>query len=72
LTKTTTNTVVVTGDANGLTAKDLAIVTVVVADVAPGLPTSGITPDKESSPIVPIVLMGVFAAWIVNRRKQTI
>lgn len=39
LTQTTTNTVSVSGDANGLTTRDLAIVTVVVA--SPKLPNTG-------------------------------
>jgi LPXTG-site transpeptidase (sortase) family protein len=46
LTKTTTNTVTAQGDANGLTAKDFAIVTVVVSAV-PGLPNTGFPPLVE-------------------------
>jgi uncharacterized repeat protein (TIGR01451 family) len=42
LTKTTTNTVVATGQANGLTARDFAIATVVVA--TPALPNTGFAP----------------------------
>jgi hypothetical protein len=41
LTKTTTNTVTVSGEANNLTAKDVAIATVVVAPI--GLPNTGST-----------------------------
>lgn len=42
LTKTTTNIVTATGEANGLTARDTAIATVIVAGAAPGLPNTGI------------------------------
>jgi len=45
ITKTTTNTVTARGDADGLTARDLAIVTVVVADAVPGLPNTGSASD---------------------------
>ncbi|MDB5178580.1 MAG: hypothetical protein JWN01_523 [Patescibacteria group bacterium] len=41
LTKTTTNTATATGEANGLTATDSAIVTVVVATTAPKFPKTG-------------------------------
>lgn len=43
LTKTTTNTVTVSGQANGLTARDFAIATVIVA--TPKLPNTGFTPE---------------------------
>jgi uncharacterized repeat protein (TIGR01451 family) len=42
LTKTTTNTVTVSGQANGLTARDFAIATVIVS--APKLPNTGFAP----------------------------
>ncbi len=45
LTRTTTNTAVATGDANGLTARDFAIATVVVAD--PGFPNTGFAPASD-------------------------
>ena len=41
LTNTTTNTVTVSGQADGLTARDFAIATVVVAPVVPKLPNTG-------------------------------
>jgi len=41
LTKTTTNTATASGSANGLTAKDFAIATVVVANTVPLLPKTG-------------------------------
>lgn len=46
LTQTTTNTVIASGEANGLTARDFAIVTVVVATAAPALPNTGFDPSN--------------------------
>lgn len=69
LSKTTTNTVSVSGDANGLTARDFAIATVVVA--VPGLPKTGL----ESLPwniVVPSgIFLGLFSLYIA-RKKQLI
>lgn len=45
LSKTTTNTVTATGQANGLTARDFAITTVVVASAVPVLPNTGLAPN---------------------------
>ncbi|MFA5830513.1 MAG: hypothetical protein WC878_01655 [Candidatus Paceibacterota bacterium] len=45
LSQTTTNTVTASGDENGLTARDIAIVTVVAADIVPGLPDTGSASD---------------------------
>lgn len=72
LTKTTTNTVIVSGQANGLTARDFAIATVVVA--APGLPNTGVTPDNKNTLWNILILVGIFAALIFFfvRRKQII
>jgi uncharacterized repeat protein (TIGR01451 family) len=47
LTKTTTNTITASGDANGLTAKDFAITTVVVS-IVPGLPKTGFPPEEKN------------------------
>jgi len=44
LTKTTTNTVIVSGQANGLTARDFGIITVIVA--TPKLPNTGFPPSS--------------------------
>ncbi|HBA36296.1 TPA: hypothetical protein DCZ15_00270 [Candidatus Falkowbacteria bacterium] len=41
LVKTTTNTAVAVGEANGLTVRDFALATVVVASVVPSLPNTG-------------------------------
>jgi len=52
LTKTTTNTATVTGEANNIKVKDFAIATVVVG--VPGLPNTGFSPEKEKT--LPIFL----------------
>ncbi len=74
LTQTTTNTVVATGDANGLTAKDFAIATVVVAQVAPALPNTGFPPQAENADIV--ILMSIFmvasVSFLAVLKKRTI
>jgi uncharacterized repeat protein (TIGR01451 family) len=63
LAKTTTNTVIVEGSANGLTARDFAIATVVVAiprlpnTGIPGLPNTGYGPEGTTPSI--IVLSGI-------------
>jgi uncharacterized repeat protein (TIGR01451 family) len=49
LVKTTANTAVVSGEANGLTARDFAIATVIVATAAPALPNTGFAPDKTGA-----------------------
>ncbi|MDO8504973.1 MAG: hypothetical protein Q7S48_00105 [bacterium] len=61
LTATTTNTVTASGDANGLTARDFAIATVVVAAVVPKLPdTGGIFGTKNNIARNSFILSGIF------------
>ena len=70
LTQTTTNTATATGQANGITVRDLAIATVVVA--APGLPHAGLVPSRNT-PVLPLVAAGILmvsSALIVLRKKQ--
>ncbi|MDP2651927.1 MAG: Ig-like domain-containing protein [bacterium] len=70
LSKTTTNTATVSGDANGLTAKDYAIVTVLVA--APGLPNTGFAPEWMGTPWgigIAIGILLILAIFFVTRRK---
>lgn len=70
LIETTTNTAFVTGEANGLIARDFAIATVVVA--IPKLPNTGFPPSE--SILWLFVVAGTFAAIIpLNylRRKYT-
>lgn len=44
LKKTTTNTVIATGEANGFKVRDLAVANVVVATAVPKLPNTGVAP----------------------------
>jgi hypothetical protein len=71
LTKTTTNTATASGSANGLTAKDFAIATVVVTDV-PGLPKTGFSPENNISwnIIVPTGILGILISFYLARKKQ--
>ena len=57
LTQTTTNTANASGVANGLTARDFALATVVVAMATPILPNTGLPPKEMSFGM--IVLFGV-------------
>jgi len=73
LTATTTNTATASGEANGLTARDFAIVTVTVA--SPKLPNTGNAPDGENSFWSIIALIGVVmlsSASCVVLKKHTI
>jgi hypothetical protein len=73
LTQTTTNTAVATGEASGMTARDLAIATVVVAASVPALPKTGFD-QAGSVPVWPFVAAGVLAIsllLLVIRKKQT-
>lgn len=63
LTKTTTNTVSVSGEANGLTARDFAIATVVVA--IPKLPKTGF-PSQEENTMFPIVILSVLSVFSIS------
>ncbi len=72
LTRTTTNTVVANGEANGLVARDLAVVTVIVT--APGLPNTGISPEWKSTlwniVVLSILLCGaIFIVTVLRKRK---
>lgn len=80
ISRNTINTVTVTGSANGLTATDYAIATVVVTSPVattvptPGLPNTGIGPDETGAPWNVIIPAGILAALVVffgtrNRRK---
>lgn len=87
LTKTTTNTATASGEANGLTASDFAIATVVVANTVtttktvvptkiPKLPNTGVAPTEKNIPwniILPVgVLMLASASLVVARKKSKI
>lgn len=73
LTKTTVNTVTASGEANGLTARDFAIATVVVNAAVPKLPNTGLPPGENFTPWNVIVPAGIFGALVFccfARRKQ--
>ncbi|PJA93283.1 MAG: hypothetical protein CO133_01295 [Candidatus Komeilibacteria bacterium CG_4_9_14_3_um_filter_37_5] len=73
LNKTTTNTAVASGEANGLTARDFAVATVVVAAVVPGLPNTGSAP-AENSILWFAGIAGIFVVLFflyVRQKKQS-
>lgn len=72
LTKTTVNTVTASGDANGLTARDFAIATV-IATTIPKLPNTGLPPSENNTPwniIVPAGILAILTSLYFARRKQ--
>lgn len=76
ITKTTTNTAVATGVANGQIARDFALATVTVAGVVPALPNTGAGPTEmnllRNIALVAGLLMITSAAVIAYRRKQAL
>jgi uncharacterized repeat protein (TIGR01451 family) len=74
LTKTTTNTAIASGDANGFSVKDVAIATVVVAGVAPALPKTGFSPQANVAPwaVAVISLFSTLALLLVAQKKQKV
>ncbi|MCX6778617.1 MAG: hypothetical protein NTU97_00080, partial [Candidatus Magasanikbacteria bacterium] len=75
LTQTTVNTATASGEANGLTVRDLAVATVTVAAV-PALPNTGSFPDNNNTSrnlaILSFVLMLVSTSLVVVLRKKSI
>jgi uncharacterized repeat protein (TIGR01451 family) len=75
LTQTTTNTGTAQGSANGLTAIDFSIATVVVSPaVTPDLPSTGFAPEGKNTPWNIVILAGLLAVstfFCFARRKQT-
>lgn len=74
--RNTVNTVTTTGRANGLTATDFALATVVVAPAGatPGFPNTGLGPDQRHTPwniIIPIGMIATLFMVYGVRRKQT-
>jgi uncharacterized repeat protein (TIGR01451 family) len=68
LTETTTNTAVASGEANGFTVRDFAVVTVPVAalhQAAPKLPNTGVDPNQGNPLWTVIALAGLFTASTV-------
>ena len=74
LTRTTTNIAIASGEANGLTVRDFALATVVVA--SPALPDTGVAPvDNGGVPwriIFPVGIVVVLAGFYIARRKHLI
>jgi len=69
LTKTTTNTGTAVGSANGLTARDFAIATVVVA--APGFPDAGFPPTANSAQQGMFILAVIFLLVSISLVKTS-
>ncbi|MFA6304585.1 MAG: ice-binding family protein [Patescibacteria group bacterium] len=71
LTQTTTNTATASGEANGLTAKDYAVATVIVAPtvvpivVAPILPKTGFAPQEQNISLN-FVILGILALALIS------
>ncbi|OGD67318.1 hypothetical protein A2442_00940 [Candidatus Campbellbacteria bacterium RIFOXYC2_FULL_35_25] len=75
LTKTTENTVTASGEANGLTARDSAVATVVVNVTIPKLPNTGLPPSDNSIPwniVAPVGIFAVLALFYFAQRKQIV
>ncbi|MGB2631586.1 MAG: ice-binding family protein [Minisyncoccales bacterium] len=73
ITSTTVNTVSASGDANGLTARDFAIATV-VATAVPKLPNTGLSSGKDNTPwniIIPAGILTILTSLCLVRRRQT-
>ncbi|MEI7452071.1 MAG: hypothetical protein WCK37_02570 [Candidatus Falkowbacteria bacterium] len=71
LTKTTTNTVVASGEANGTTVRDLAVATVVVATAVPKLPNTGVAPTDSTALILLVSgLLLLASAIFVGAKKK--
>ncbi|MDD5569078.1 MAG: ice-binding family protein [Candidatus Pacebacteria bacterium] len=61
ITQTTVNTIVASGEANGLIARDFAMATVVVNAAVPKLPNTGLPPSENNIPWSIIISAGIFA-----------
>ena len=72
LAQTTTNTVIASGQANNLTARDTAIATVIVAAPIPKLPNTGFYPGIGNIFLLFIVLALVSVLFAVVERKRAI
>lgn len=75
LTHTTTNTVIAAGEANGLTARDFAIATVVVAmaipiSAIPGLPNAGVAPSQSFFGWLVLVVAMISILFFVYRFQK--
>lgn len=74
LTKTTTNTAVASGEANGQVVRALAIATVVVASAVPKLPNTGFAPSGQTGIIIVLsaglILVLIVLALVLRRKSK--
>jgi len=72
LNKTTTNIAIASGEANGLTVRDFAFATVVVAENIPGLPNTGFPPRGVNiwgiAALLSLLVVGT-ASYLVYKKK---
>lgn len=73
LTATTVNTVIATGEANGLVARDFAIATVVVATAVPALPNTGLMAPNSliQLSLALISALSIILALLVIRKQSS-
>jgi hypothetical protein len=72
LAKTTTNTVIASGAANGLTIRDIAIATVVVASAVPKLPNTGVAPMGNILALLAVTLgisVTLLAVFVIRKKR---
>jgi uncharacterized repeat protein (TIGR01451 family)/LPXTG-motif cell wall-anchored protein len=72
LSRTTTNTVTASGEANGLTARDFAVATVIVAAIVPKLPNTGFASTNTVfvwSAFAAALTIGA-ALWAARRKSR--
>lgn len=73
LTETTTNTVVAGGRGNGITVRDFAIATVVVAAYVPSLPDTGFDPSVNVltwGAITALAIGVILSSFLIAKRKR--
>lgn len=70
LTATTMNTVIATGEANGIVARDLAVATVVVAAATPMLPNTGFGPGVNMYLMLVGLLLASAALLLVAKKNK--
>jgi uncharacterized repeat protein (TIGR01451 family) len=75
ITKTTTNIASATGYANGLTAKDFAIATVVVAGPVPSFPNTGLHLENKSTigiiaTLLLVAILALTSIIVVSKKRK--
>jgi len=69
LTATSTSASIAAGTANGMTVRDIAVATVVVATLVPKLPNTGFVPASYIAALVALAISLVAAILIIARRR---